>query len=92
MLFCVCRHAHNFSHNWLINASKRHRPTLNDLVFVYDTRMGANDGVHGEDKVLTGFFRAPSPIMSVSSATPVTRLPLVARAAPCSRCSKFGAA
>ena len=39
-----------------------------DLVFVYDTRVGANDGADGEEKVLTGVFRAPSPIMSVSCA------------------------
>ncbi len=39
-----------------------------ELVFVYDTRMGANDGADGEEKVLTAFFRAPSPIMSVSCA------------------------
>ena len=36
-----------------------------DLVFVYDTRVGANDGA---EKVLTSFFRAPSPIESVSCA------------------------
>ncbi len=36
-----------------------------DLVFVYDTRVGANDGA---EKVLTSFFRAPSPSMSVSCA------------------------
>jgi len=36
-----------------------------DLVFVYDTRVGTNDG---EEKVLTAFFRAPSPITIVSCA------------------------
>jgi WD40 repeat protein len=40
----------------------------NDLVFVYDTRVGANAGVDGEEKVLTASFRAPSPIVSVSCA------------------------
>jgi hypothetical protein len=39
-----------------------------DLVFVYDTRVGANGGADGEEKVLTAFFRAPSPIVSVSCA------------------------
>ena len=39
-----------------------------DLVFVYDTRVGANAGADGEEKVLTAFFRAPSPIVSVSCA------------------------
>jgi hypothetical protein len=39
-----------------------------DLVVVYDTRMGANDGADGEEKVLTALFRAPSPIVSVSCA------------------------
>ena len=36
-----------------------------DLVFVYDTRVGSYDGA---EKVLTSFFRAPSPIESVSCA------------------------
>ena len=36
-----------------------------DLLFVYDTRVGTNDG---EEKVLTAFFRAPSPITIVSCA------------------------
>ena len=39
-----------------------------DLEFVYDTRVGANDGADGEEKVLTAFFRAPIPIVSVSCA------------------------
>ena len=39
-----------------------------DLVFVYDTRVGANGGADGEEKVLTAFFRAPIPIVSVSCA------------------------
>ena len=39
-----------------------------DLVFVYDTRVGANAGADGEEKVLTASFRAPSPIVSVSCA------------------------
>jgi len=39
-----------------------------DLVVVYDTRVGANDGADGEQKVLTASFRAPSPIVSVSCA------------------------
>jgi len=42
-----------------------HRDKKDDLVFVYDTRVGANDGA---EKVLTSFFRAPSPSMSVSCA------------------------
>ncbi len=33
-----------------------------DLLFIYDTRVGANDGADGKEKVLTAFFRAPSPI------------------------------
>ncbi len=36
-----------------------------DLLFVYDTRVGANDGADGKEKVL---FSAPSPINSVSCA------------------------
>ncbi len=39
-----------------------------DLLFVYDTRVGANDGADGKEKVLTAFFRAPSPISIVSCA------------------------
>ena len=39
-----------------------------DLLCVYDTRVGANDGAEGKEKVLTAFFRAPSPIVSVSCA------------------------
>jgi len=39
-----------------------------DLLFVYDTRVGANDGADGKEKVLTAFFRAPSPITIVSCA------------------------
>jgi WD40 repeat protein len=39
-----------------------------DLVFVYDTHVGANGGADGEEKVLTAFFRAPSAIVSVSCA------------------------
>ena len=39
-----------------------------DLLFVYDIRVGANDGADGKEKVLTAFFRAPSPVMSVSCA------------------------
>ena len=39
-----------------------------DLVFLYDTRVGANGGADGEEKVLTAFFRAPSAIVSVSCA------------------------
>ena len=37
-----------------------------DLLFVCDTQGGANDGADGKEKVLTAFFRAPSPINSVS--------------------------
>jgi len=44
-------------------ATKKH-----DLVVVYDSRVGANHGADGEEKVLTAFFRAPSPIESVSCA------------------------
>jgi len=40
-----------------------------DLLFVYDTRVGANDGADGKEKVLTAFFRAPSPVNSVSCAS-----------------------
>ena len=39
-----------------------------DLLFVFDTRVGANDGADGKEKVLTAFFRAPSPITIVSCA------------------------
>ena len=39
-----------------------------DLLCVYDTRVGANDGAEGKEKVLTAFFRAPSPITIVSCA------------------------
>ena len=39
-----------------------------DLLFVYDTRVGANDGADSKEKVLTAFFRAPSPITIVSCA------------------------
>jgi hypothetical protein len=39
-----------------------------DLVVVYDIRVGANDCADGEEKGLTAFFRAPSPIVSVSYA------------------------
>ena len=36
-----------------------------DLVFLYDTRVGANGGADGEEKVLTAFLRASSVIVSV---------------------------
>jgi hypothetical protein len=39
-----------------------------DLLFVFDTRVRANDGADGKEKVLTAFFRAPSPITIVSCA------------------------
>ena len=39
-----------------------------DLLFVYDTRVSANDGADGKEKVLTALFRAPSPITIVSCA------------------------
>jgi hypothetical protein len=39
-----------------------------DLLFVYDTRVGANEGADGEERVPTALFRAPSPIMCVSCA------------------------
>jgi hypothetical protein len=43
-------------------------PGRRPLLFVYDTRVGANDGADGKQKVLTAFFRAPSPITIVSCA------------------------
>ncbi len=38
-----------------------------DLIFVYDTRGGVVNA-DGEEKVPIAFFRAPSPVMSVSCA------------------------
>ena len=38
-----------------------------DLIFVYDTR-GVVVNADGEEKVPIAFFRAPSPVMSVSCA------------------------
>ncbi len=39
----------------------------NDLIFVYDTRRGVVNA-DGEEKVPIAFFRAPSPVVSVSCA------------------------
>ena len=39
-----------------------------DLLFGFETRVGANDDADGEEKVPIAFFRAPSPIVSVSCA------------------------
>jgi ubiquitin len=39
-----------------------------DLLLVFDTKGGANDGDDGEEKKLTAFFQAPSPISDVSCA------------------------
>ena len=52
-----------------------------DLIFVYDTRGGVVIA-DGEEKVPIAFFRAPSPVVSVSCAGE--------RAAPCLRCTPRG--
>ena len=39
-----------------------------DLLFVYETRVGANDVADGEERVPTALFRAPRPIKCVSCA------------------------
>jgi WD40 repeat protein/ubiquitin len=39
-----------------------------NILLVFDTKEGANDGADGEEKVLTAFFQAPSPISGVSCA------------------------
>jgi hypothetical protein len=52
-----------------------------DLMFVYDTQ-GVIVNADGEEKVPIAFFRAPSPVVSVSCAGE--------RAAPCLRCTPRG--